>query len=124
LNGGKYNEEKIFNAETISLFTQAYNPNKTTHYLGWDSPSGTSSGGVYLSDSSYGHTGFTGTSLWLDPENDMLVILLTNAVHPNRDWKIPKYYDWRQRIHSVVYQSIGFTELNPNLKWQKDWNAE
>jgi len=124
LNGGEYNEEKIFNAETIDLFTQPYNLNKNIRCLGWDSPSGTSSGGVYLSDSSYGHTGFTGTSLWIDPENEIFVILLTNAVHPHREWKNPKYYDWRQRIHSAVYESLGFTKQNHKLKWRKDWNAK
>ena len=124
LNGGMYNEEKIFTTETISLFTQPYNPDDNSRCLGWDSPDGFASGEVYLPDSSYGHTGFTGTSLWIDPENDIIAILLTNAVHPHREWKDPKYYDWRQRIHSTVYESLGFTEMNPNLKWRKDWNAE
>ncbi len=124
LNDGKYSEEKLFSDETIDLFTQPFNPNDNIRCLGWDSPNGVSSGGVYLSDSSYGHTGFTGTSLWIDPENDIFVILLTNAVHPNREWKNPKYYDWRQRIHSAVYEALGFTELNPKLKWRKIWNVK
>ncbi len=124
LNGGVYNEGKIFSAETIDLFTHPYNPKENSQCLGWDSPNGISSGGVYFSDNSYGHTGFTGTSLWIDPENDIFVILLTNAVHPHREWKNPKYYDWQQRIHSAVYESLGFTEQNQRLKWRKDWNAE
>ncbi len=124
LNGGKYSEENLFSDETIDLFTQSHNPNDNSRCLGWDSPNGTSSGGVYLSDSSYGHTGFTGTSLWIDPENDIFVILLTNAVHPHREWKNPKYYDWRQRIHSAVYEALGFTEMNPKLKWRKIWNVK
>jgi CubicO group peptidase (beta-lactamase class C family) len=124
LNHGVYNEEKIFSAETIDLFTQTYDPDDNSRCLGWDASNGASSGGVYLSDNSYGHTGFTGTSLWIDPENDIFVILLTNAIHPHREWKNPKYYDWRQRIHSAVYESLGFTEQNPKLKWRKDWNAE
>ena len=52
-------------------------------------PSGKASGGVYLSDNSYGHTGFTGTSLWIDPDNGIIVILLTNAIHPKEKVKIP-----------------------------------
>ena len=68
-------------------------------FLGWDSPGGYASGGIYLSDNSFGHTGFTGTSMWIDPDQGIIVILLTNAVHPNRKNKSPKYYDWRQRIH-------------------------
>ncbi len=124
LNKGIYNGETVFRDETIDLFTTPNNINESSRCLGWDSPNGLASGGVYLSDSSYGHTGFTGTSLWIDPENDIFVILLTNAVHPNREWKDPKYYDWRQRIHSAVYEALGFTEMNPRLNWRKAWNAE
>lgn len=129
LNGGAYNlsgqdNERIFNTETVRLFTRPYNPNDNSRCLGWDSPEGVASGGVYLSDTSYGHTGFTGTSLWIDSENDIFVILLTNAVHPHRAGKNPKYFDWRQQIHSAVYESLGFTEMNPNFKWRKVWNAE
>jgi len=76
---------------------------------------------VYLSDSSFGHNGFTGTSLWIDPENQIIVVLLTNAVHPNRSGKKPKYFDWRQRIHSAVYETLGFKEQNPNLKIKQRW---
>jgi CubicO group peptidase (beta-lactamase class C family) len=53
--------------------------------LGWDTPEGaTSSAGVYLSDRAFGHTGFTGTSIWIDPELDLYVVLLTNRVDPSR----------------------------------------
>ena len=122
LNDGKYGSERIFSIENVDLFTKNNSLSGDSHYLGWNTPEGTSSGGVYLSDNSFGHTGFTGTSLWIDPENDIFVILLTNAVHPHREWKDPKYYDWRQRIHSAVYESLGFTEMNPNLMWRKNWN--
>jgi len=124
LNRGKYDGKIIFNSETVDLFTQPYNSIDHNRCLGWDSPTDESSGGVYLSDRSFGHTGFTGTSLWIDPQNEIFVILLTNAVQPYREWKDPKYYDWRQRIHSAVYESLGFREMNPNLKWRKDWNAD
>jgi len=54
--------------------------------LGWDTPSdsGYSSAGSKLSRLSFGHTGFTGTSIWMDPERDLFVILLTNRVNPTR----------------------------------------
>jgi len=52
--------------------------------LGWDTPSGVSSAGTLFSSKSFGHTGFTGTSMWMDPERDLFVILLSNRVHPTR----------------------------------------
>ena len=122
LNGGKYGWKRIFKEETVKLFTTRANVVEgSSRCLGWDSPDGKASGGVFLSDNSFGHTGYTGTSLWIDPENDMFVILLTNAVHPNRSYKDPKYFDWRQKIHSEVYKSVGIVEKNPNLKWRREW---
>lgn len=123
LNGGIYGWKRIFKEETIKLFTSRANiVEGSSRSLGWDSPEGKASGGVYLSESSFGHTGYTGTSLWIDPENDMFVILLTNAVHPDRLWKDPKYFDWRQRVHSAVYETAGITGKNPKLIWRKKWD--
>jgi len=122
LNGGIYGWKRIFREETIDVFTTRANVVEgSSRCLGWDSPSGKASGGVYLPDNSFGHTGYTGTSLWIDSENDMFVILLTNAVHPHRSWKSPTYFDWRQRIHSAVYEAVGITEQNPSLKWKREW---
>lgn len=53
--------------------------------LGWDTPNGTNSAGTLLSPSSFGHTGFTGTSIWIDPARDLVLVLLTNRVHPSRE---------------------------------------
>jgi CubicO group peptidase (beta-lactamase class C family) len=53
--------------------------------LGWDTPSAGSSAGIRLSARSFGHTGFTGTSIWIDPDRDLVVVLLSNRVHPTRD---------------------------------------
>jgi CubicO group peptidase (beta-lactamase class C family) len=53
--------------------------------LGWDTPNGTNSAGTLLSPSSFGHTGFTGTSIWIDPAQDLVLVLLTNRVHPSRE---------------------------------------
>jgi CubicO group peptidase (beta-lactamase class C family) len=53
--------------------------------LGWDTPTGTNSAGTLLSSSSFGHTGFTGTSLWVDPSRQLVLVLLTNRVHPTRE---------------------------------------
>jgi CubicO group peptidase (beta-lactamase class C family) len=122
LNNGQYGKKRIFKEKTVRQFTQrAMVDTSSSRCLGWDSPSGNASGGVYQSGNSYGHTGYTGTSLWIDPDHDLFVILLTNAVHPDRSYKDPTYFDWRQRIHSAVYESLGITKQNPKLTWRKQW---
>ena len=122
LNGGIYGWKRIFQSQSVTNFTKRANTIEgSSRGLGWDTPSGQSSGGVYLSESSFGHTGFTGTSLWIDPENQIFVILLTNAVHPNRNYKNPNYFDWRQKIHSSVYEALGFSEKRNDLEWRERW---
>jgi len=122
LNKGIYGWKRIFRQNTVELFTTRANMiPESSRCLGWDSPSGASSGGVYLSDASFGHGGYTGTTLWIDPENEIIVILLTNAVHPNRENKEPKYFDWRHRIHSAVYESLSLKEKNPSLELRTRW---
>jgi CubicO group peptidase (beta-lactamase class C family) len=81
LNGGEFNGTRIIADSTVALFsTRAAG----TRALGWDTCGGSGSCGKYLGADAYGHTGFTGTSLWLDPDRDMFVILLTNRVHDAR----------------------------------------
>ncbi len=122
LNGGRYGWKRIFNENTIKEFTSKSNDTTGSSYgLGWDTPSGKASGGIYLSDQSFGHTGYTGTSIWIDTENQMFVILLTNAVHPNRSYKKKSYFDWRQRLHSSIYESVGFKQQNENLELREKW---
>ncbi len=53
---------------------------------------------------SFGHTGFTGTSIWIDIENDIAVVLLTNAVHPHRECKANGYFRIRNEIHTSCYE--------------------
>jgi CubicO group peptidase (beta-lactamase class C family) len=67
------------------MFTHVQNPALSSRALGWDTPSGTSSAGSHMSPQAFGHTGFTGTSIWMDPTQDLFVILLTNRVHPTRE---------------------------------------
>jgi len=72
---------------TVMRFTTRQNiPAGSSRALGWDTPSdsGYSSAGSKLSRRSFGHTGYTGTSIWMDPDNDVFIILLTNRVNPTR----------------------------------------
>jgi CubicO group peptidase (beta-lactamase class C family) len=83
LNGGELNGARIVADSTVALFT-ANTTARGTRALGWDTCGHDGSCGKYLSERAYGHTGFTGTSLWIDPEREMFVILLTNRVHAAR----------------------------------------
>ena len=72
----------------IKEFTKIKNPVESDRALGWDTPSAKgSSAGDYFSKMSYGHLGFTGTSLWIDPEKEIIIVFLTNRVHPSRNKK-------------------------------------
>ncbi|MEO8193126.1 MAG: serine hydrolase [Gemmatimonadales bacterium] len=84
LNGGEYNGVRIVKAATLARWT-APQSRTSSRALGWDTPSKGSSSGDYFSQRSFGHTGFTGTSMWVDPEKNLFVILLTNRVDPTRD---------------------------------------
>jgi CubicO group peptidase (beta-lactamase class C family) len=81
LNGGEFNGVRIVSDSTIALFTHRA---AGTRALGWDTCDGEGGCGKYLAARAYGHTGFTGTSIWIDPERQMFVILLTNRVHAAR----------------------------------------
>ena len=72
--------------------------------IGWDTPSERSSGGDWISPSAFGHTGYTGTSIWMDPELDLFVILLTNRVHPSRENQ--KHIPLRRAVADAAVQAI------------------
>jgi CubicO group peptidase (beta-lactamase class C family) len=86
LNGGTFEGRRIVSQETVALFTRRAGIPHSDRALGWDTKSAEgSSAGTLFSPRSFGHTGFTGTSIWIDPERDLFVILLTNRVHPTRE---------------------------------------
>ncbi len=81
LNGGEYDDVRIFSDSTVALFTRR---SAGTRALGWDTADGDGGSGEYLTAAAFGHTGYTGTSIWIDPEREMFVVLLTNRVHAAR----------------------------------------
>jgi CubicO group peptidase (beta-lactamase class C family) len=83
LNGGELNGVRIVSDSAVKLFT-ARTASPGTRALGWDTCGQDGSCGKYLSARAYGHTGFTGTSLWIDPDRDLFVVVLTNRVHAAR----------------------------------------
>ena len=81
LDGGVYNGVRIVSDSAVALFTKRAAGHRA---LGWDTCDGGAGCGQYMSERAFGHTGFTGTSLWIDPDRQMFVILLTNRVHAAR----------------------------------------
>jgi CubicO group peptidase (beta-lactamase class C family) len=104
INKGKFSGKQFIKKSTIELFTKRYS-DQSTRAIGWDTRSETgSSSGDYFSGDSYGHTGFTGTSVWVDPDRNLFVIFLTNRVYPTRaNVKILKV---RPELHNAVIKSL------------------
>jgi CubicO group peptidase (beta-lactamase class C family) len=85
LNGGVYHGKRILSEATVHLFMQRQLlPPQTTRALGWDTPGEDSFPGELASPTAIIHTGFTGTSIYIDPKRDAFIVLLTNRVHPTR----------------------------------------
>lgn len=92
--------------DTFARFASTSRVPGSSRALGWDTMVATSSCGTRLSPDALGHTGFTGTSLWVDPELDLYVVLLTNRVHPSRDNNAIQ--PLRRAIHDAIVQALGF----------------
>jgi beta-N-acetylhexosaminidase len=105
LNGGVYAHQRIARRATIAQFTTPQQLSGGTRTLGWAVPTEGGSSGHYFSAHSYGHTGFTGTSIWIDPERQLFVVLLTNRVHPTRE--NIKIQQVRPAVHDAVMQAFG-----------------
>ena len=111
IDGGFYLGNRYFSNNLINEFTRRQNiVLDSDRALIWDTPSqnGKSSAGDYFSNNSYGHLGFTGTSVWSDPENEIIVVLLTNRVYPTR-YKPnirSKMYLFRRNFHNQIIQEI------------------
>lgn len=84
LNGGIYDHRRYLTPDIIARFTAAQGSAESARAIGWGKPSPTNWTGKVFSASAFGHTGFTGTSIWIDPEKQLFIILLTNRVHPSR----------------------------------------
>ena len=85
LDGGMLDGVRIVKPETIALFTTIQDSTLSNRALGWEKPTGRNSAGHLMSSRAFGHTGFTGTSIWIDPSRDLFVILLSNRVNPTRE---------------------------------------
>ncbi|HEY1937279.1 MAG TPA: serine hydrolase domain-containing protein [Candidatus Angelobacter sp.] len=91
--------------QTVEIFTRRENfPPGSSRTLGWDTPSQPSQSGKYFSSRSYGHLGYTGTSLWIDPDRQLAVTLLTNRTWPDRNSQLIKQI--RPAFHDAVVEAL------------------
>jgi CubicO group peptidase (beta-lactamase class C family) len=96
----------IVRPETVALFTRRESaPAGTSRALGWDTPSAPSQSGKYFPQNSYGHLGYTGTSLWIDPERQLSITLLTNRTWPDCSNQAIKQV--RPKFHDAVIEALG-----------------
>ena len=125
-NRGQANGARLFSARTIDRFSER-DRRGSRFGLGWMVPStdgGYSSSGSHFGPRSFGHTGFTGTSIWVDPDQEMFVVLLTNRVHPTR--RGSKIGPVRAAVADAVagaveapldapWRGLGFGDVPPDL---------
>jgi CubicO group peptidase (beta-lactamase class C family) len=103
-------EIRFFDEETVARFTRRIDP-EISQGLGWDTPSGNSSSGDYFSSRSFGHTGFTGTSIWIDPDLELSVVLLTNRVNSTRE--NTRHIAFRREVHDRIALAIRDMAILP-----------
>jgi len=103
-------DRRIVEADVLDEFTTRYDAT-SSRALGWDTPSGESSGGDYVTDEAFGHTGYTGTSIWMDPDLDLWVVFLTNRVHPTRENQ--KHVPLRRAVHDAAVRAISDRTVAP-----------
>jgi CubicO group peptidase (beta-lactamase class C family) len=103
LGRGRYGPVRVLADSTVDAFTRRQ-PAAEERALGWDTPAEQSSAGRYFSASSYGHTGFTGTSIWIDPVRDLFVVLLTNRTYS--ETSPARILDLRVAVHEAVARAV------------------
>lgn len=108
LEEGRVRDRQLIQPNTIREFTRSWPaPQGASRGLGWDKPSEPSSSGRYFSAASYGHLGYTGTSIWIDPEKQLYLVLLTNRIHPSRANEAIKQI--RPSLHDAVVEALTLT---------------
>ena len=99
---GYLGQSTFFAPDLVRQFVKAQ-PG-TSWALGWDTPSSSSSSGKWFSRESFGHLGFTGTSIWIDPSRELEVIFLSNRVHPTRANQAIRLF--RPKMHDLIVQEL------------------
>ena len=101
---------RVVQSSTVDSFTRRHDAG-ASRATGWDTPSGNSSAGRFFTRRAFGHTGFTGPSIWIDPALDLTVVLLMNRVNPTRE--NTRHIPLRREIHDLAAQAVTDLELEP-----------
>ncbi len=101
---------RIVESATLGGFTRRHDAS-ASRATGWDTPSGNSSAGRFFTGRAFGHTGFTGPSVWIDPELDLAVVLLLNRVNPTRE--NTRHVPLRREVHDLAAQAVTDREIEP-----------
>ena len=112
LDGGSYANVRVVAPQTIARWTSRQDAT-TSRALGWDTPAPSSSAGRYFSPRSFGHTGFTGTSLWIDPERGLFVVLLMNRVNSRGEGT--RHVQLRRDVSDAVQRAVLDAPL---IEWE------
>ena len=109
LNNGFYNGKRFLKPSTIAEFTSRQNPG-SRRGLGFDKPENTpgkaSPASQFASGKCFGHTGFTGTCIWVDPENGLVFVFLSNRIHPSAENRTLITKNVRTEIMDVIYEAM------------------
>lgn len=114
LNGGIYGHHRLVTRVTIQEFTRRQNIGDSARALGWDVIREPEATGHYFSPGSFGHYGYTGTSLWIDPERELFIILLTNRVNPTVE--NAKIRLVRPALHDAVFEALGLAHEHAAIR--------
>jgi CubicO group peptidase (beta-lactamase class C family) len=112
LNGGEFNGERYIKKETIDFFT-AYHSRNSRRGYGFDKPEKDNAirkdpyPSFLASPETFGHTGFTGTCVWVDPKNNLVYVFLSNRVYPTRDNGKLSQMGIRGKIQDAIYRALG-----------------
>lgn len=112
LNNGIYHNTRIFKEETVKMFTHQWD-SSSSRALGWDTNTFfNTSAGPLFSATTFGHTGYTGTSVWIDPVRKYFVVLLTNRVYPDDNAVVS---DLRIKLHNLAIMEFENTPPQPKI---------
>jgi beta-N-acetylhexosaminidase len=111
LQGGRYGKHRLVPRALVEQWTARKTIARSARALGWDVPEAPSSAGRFFSPRSFGHTGFTGASLWIDPEKALFVVLLTNRIYPSV--KNEKIRAVRPALHDAIVKALGLAAPRP-----------